>query len=60
MRKPYTIYDWEKMDIRTRYVALSRGTTIEHVNIAGSGRVTPKIDVATVEPYDFFSRMTGI
>jgi len=32
-RHPYSIYDWHKMDDRMRYVAISRGTTIDHVNI---------------------------
>jgi hypothetical protein len=33
IRVPYTIYQWDKMCDRMRYVALSRGTTIDHVNI---------------------------
>ena len=33
IRKPYSIYDWHKMTERMRYVAISRGTTIDHVNI---------------------------
>ena len=33
IRKAYSIYDWENMTDRTRYVALSRGTTIKNVNI---------------------------
>ena len=30
---PYTIYEWDKMDNRLKYVALSRATKKEHVNI---------------------------
>jgi histidinol phosphatase-like enzyme len=33
IRKPYTVYDWNKMNERMKYVAISRGTTIKHVNI---------------------------
>jgi hypothetical protein len=31
--KPYTIYEWHKMDSRLRYVALSRATDIKNINI---------------------------
>jgi ATP-dependent exoDNAse (exonuclease V) alpha subunit len=31
--EPYTIYEWEKFDERLRYVALSRSTDINLINI---------------------------
>ena len=30
----YTIYDWEKLDIHLRYVALTRATDIKNINVA--------------------------
>jgi ATP-dependent exoDNAse (exonuclease V) alpha subunit len=33
IREPYTIHEWDKMDRRLRYVALSRATCCEHINI---------------------------
>ena len=31
--EPYTIHDWEKMDETLRYVALSRSTNLNNINI---------------------------
>ena len=31
--EPYTIHEWQHMDERLRYVALTRATTIENINI---------------------------
>jgi hypothetical protein len=33
IREPYSIYDWEKMGERMRYVSLSRGCVLKDVNI---------------------------
>ena len=33
IRAPYSIYDWNRMEERMKYVALSRGTSISNVNI---------------------------
>jgi hypothetical protein len=39
IRKPYTIYQFDKMCDRMKYVCLSRGTTIDHVNIYRSKQI---------------------
>ena len=31
--KPYTIHDWEKMHQKLKYVALSRSSSYENINI---------------------------
>ncbi len=31
--EPYTIHEWDRMDQRLRYVALSRSRSIEYINI---------------------------
>ena len=31
--KPYTIYEWERMHKKLKYVALSRATKEEHINV---------------------------
>ena len=31
--KDYTIYEWDKMDTKLRYVALSRATNKKYINI---------------------------
>ena len=33
IEEPYTIHDWEDMDNRLKYVAMSRTTTAKHINI---------------------------
>jgi ATP-dependent exoDNAse (exonuclease V) alpha subunit len=33
IKKPFTIHEWERLDKRLKYVALSRATTCEHINI---------------------------
>jgi len=33
IKRPFTIHEWEKLDNRLKYVALSRATTCEHINI---------------------------
>ncbi len=33
IKKPFTIHEWEKLDKRLKYVALSRATTCDHINI---------------------------
>jgi ATP-dependent exoDNAse (exonuclease V) alpha subunit len=30
---PYTVHEWEKFDERLKYVALSRSTNLEHINV---------------------------
>ena len=32
--EPYTIYEWDQMDEKLKYVALSRGTKKENINFA--------------------------
>ena len=32
--EPYTIHDWDKLDKHLRYVALTRSSNIEYINIA--------------------------
>ena len=33
IREPYTIHEWDRMDARLKYVALSRSTDIKNINI---------------------------
>lgn len=33
IKKPFTIHEWNKLDRRLKYVALSRATTCDHINI---------------------------
>jgi len=33
IRQPFTIHEWDKLDTKLKYVALSRATTIKHINI---------------------------
>lgn len=33
-RRPFVIHDWDKMSWRGHYVCVSRGTTLDHVNIS--------------------------
>ena len=41
-KEPYTIYDWGKMCKRAKYVALSRGTKLENIQISeGSAPTRP-------------------
>jgi len=36
---PYTIHEWERFDVRLKYVALSRSTNLNYINVTRPGTV---------------------
>ena len=50
---PYTIHEWERFDVRLKYVALSRSTNLNYINVTRPGTV--KSDGYIPNDEDLFS-----